>query len=220
MVHIFDVDNTVIKKTSTGYFLGEAIKLGIIQIRQIKRLPFELIKYKLGRPDMDFIEQAVKHFAGIEKEKLEYTAERCFEHRMKPAIFTGAADLIRNLISFGERVTFATSSFHTIINPLQRYFGIEESIASSLEFFNGKTTGRLIGKSFFGAKKKDAVKTWLEQNKLKSSDTCCYSDSYTDLPLLEFCGCQKVVNPDRFLEKEAKKHGWEILRFKATLECK
>ena len=214
MVHIFDVDNTVIKKTSTGYFLREAISLGIIRIRQIKRLPFELIKYKLGHPDMDFIEQAVKHIAGIEKEKLDFTAERCFDHRMKPAIFTGTADLIRNLIAGGEKVIFATSSFHTIINPLQRYFGIEESIASSLEFSNGKTTGRLLGDSLFGAKKKNAVMAWLGKNNLKSSDACFYSDSYTDLPLLEFCGCQKVINPDRFLKKEAKKHGWKILYFK------
>ena len=217
MVHIFDVDNTVIKKTSTWYFLCEALSLRIIRFRQVRRLPFELIKYRLGRPDMDFIEEAVKHIAGIEKEKLDFTAERCFEHRLKRAIFFEADRLIRDLIEKDERVIFATSSFHTIINPLQRYFGIKESVASSLEFLDGKTTGRLDGPSFFGLKKKEAVQAWLEKNKLESSDACFYSDSYTDIPLLEFCGKQIAVNPDRFLKKEAKKHGWKILKFKSTL---
>jgi phosphoserine phosphatase len=34
---------------------------------------------------------------------------------------------------------------------------------------------------------------------------------------MEYSGRAIAVNPDRFLEKEAKKHGWEILRFRETL---
>jgi len=217
MIHIFDVDYTVLKKSSAWYFLREAINENIIRIAQIRRLPFEWIKYKLGHPDLDFIEHAIKHLAGIEKNILEETAKTSFETRIKPNMYTGAISLIAAAQERGEQVIFATSSLDIIIQPLERYFGIEGSIATEMEFDNGKTTGRIVGNSSFGLKKKTAVEAWLCRNKLNPLDVCFYSDSYTDIPLLEFCGKPAAVNPDRILANEAKKRGWEILRFTETL---
>jgi len=217
MVHIFDVDNTTIKKTSTWYFLREALSKGIIRFSQINNLPFEWIMYKIGHPNMDFIEDAVKTFAGIEKDILEQTAQSSFERLMKSNIYTEAAKLISAAQNRGERVIFATSSFNTIIQPLERFFGIEGSIASMLEFHDGRTTGKISGKSFFGLRKKTEVETWLGKNNISPNEVCFYSDSYTDLPLLEFCGKPVAVNPDRILAREAKNRRWEILHFKKTI---
>ena len=213
MIHVFDVDNTVIKKTSAWYFLLEALSEGIVRFSQVRRLPLEWLKYKVGRPNMDFIEDAVKHLAGIEKSVLERTAQNCFDRRIMPMIFTGAAKLIGELLARGEQVIFATSTLDIIVQPLERHLAVECSLASVLEFSDGRTTGRLTGSSLFGGKKKDAVIAWLEENGLPLDEVCFYSDSYTDLPLLESCGCAAAVNPDRFLAKKAKKHGWQILRF-------
>jgi phosphoserine phosphatase len=105
-----------------------------------------------------------------------------------------------------------------IIRPLEVFFGIEGSLASRLEFSGGKTTGRVDGNSLFGREKKEAVEKWLEQHGHSPDSACFYSDSYTDLPLLEFCGAPVAVNPDRFLAKEAKKRGWKIKYFKKTIK--
>ena len=215
MIHIFDVDHTVINRSSAWHFLREALKGGVIRFSQIRRLPLELVKYKLRSPDMDFIENAVKNLAGIEKSALERTAEVCFERRIKGDIYSGAARLIREALQRGERVIFATSSLNVVIRPLERFFGIEGSLASELEFRDGITTGRLAGYSFFGIKKKTAAQEWLQRNGLRPEDVCFYSDSYVDIPLLEYCGKPVAVNPDRTLAREAKKRGWEILRFGA-----
>lgn len=217
MIHIFDIDNTILKRTSAWYFLREALREGIIRFSQIRYLPVALIKYKLGRPDMDFIEEAVKHIAGIEKNAIEHTAEICFERCLKPNIYTGAIKMIKDAIGRGERVIFASSSLYSIIQPLEHFLNIEYSIATALEFDGGKTTGKVIGDSFFGIKKKTAVELWLNKNGLNPCDACFYSDSYTDLPLLEFCGKPVAVNPDRVLTQKAKKNGWEIIRFTETL---
>lgn len=217
MIHIFDVDNTTVRKTSTWYFFCEAYSKGAICLSRVRRLPLDWIKYKLGRPDMDFIENAVKSIAGIEKNTLDEIAKSCFEHRIKPNIYTGAAKLISNAQNNGEKVIFATSSLYTIIAPLESFFGIEGSIASMLEFSEGKTTGSMIGKSFFGPKKKSETEAWLNKNGFNPNDVCFYSDSYTDIPLLEFSGKPVAVNPDRILKRKAKKQGWEIVRFTETL---
>ena len=150
---------------------------------------------------------------GVEKKALEQVAETSFEHRIKPKIYPGTARLIREAKERGEKVIFATTSFHIVIRPLERFFGIEGSLACDLEFDNGKATGRLVGESLFGSKKKTSVQAWLDRNGFRREDVCFYSDSYVDIPLLEFCGKPVAVNPDRVLARKAKKHGWEILRF-------
>ena len=217
MIHIFDVDNTIIKKNTAWYFLREALDTGIIGLWQIRRLPLEWLMYKFGRPNMDFIEDAVTHLSDIEKSVLEEAAQNSFEQRVKPNIFTGAAKRIGEAAARGERVVFATSTLDILVRPLEQFFGVEQSIASVLEFSGGKTTGNITGSSLFGGRKKTAVMAWLEENNLAESEVCFYSDSYTDLPLLLCCGKPVTVNPDRFLAKQAKNQGWEILRFRETL---
>ncbi|MDR2134751.1 MAG: HAD-IB family hydrolase [Treponema sp.] len=216
-IHVFDVDYTIIKKPSSWYFLLEALGKKAIGIGNIIRLPFEWLRYKAGLPNQDFIEEAVKRLAGIEKSALEQLAAACFERRVRRNIYREAAELVEKIRNRGEEVFFATSSISIIIEPLEKFFGAGESIASVLEFSEGKTTGRLRGAGCFGGKKKAAVEARLARHSIKPENVYFYSDSCTDLPLLEFCGHPVAVNPDRFLAREAKKHGWEILRFRETL---
>jgi HAD superfamily hydrolase (TIGR01490 family) len=215
MVHIFDVDKTIVKNTSAWYFLRQALSERLIRFSQVRRLLMDCLKYAFGRPNMNFIEDAVKHLKGIEKKKLDQAAQNCFERYIMPNIYADAARLISEALGRNERVVFATASLGTIIQPLEKFLVTDSSIASALEFQDGKTTGR--GSSLFGAKKKDAVQAWLEENRLPPGEACFYSDSYTDIPLLEYCGRPVAVNPDRILRQEAKKRGWEILRFTKTL---
>jgi HAD superfamily hydrolase (TIGR01490 family) len=216
VVHIFDIDKTIIKRTSAWYFLRQALSDRVIRYSQIKNLPAEWVKYKLGRPDMDFIDKAVTQLAGIEEGVLKRTAETCFRHHIKPNIYTGAARLIREAQESGGEVIFATSSLRIIIQPLEFFFGVHNSLAGDLEFNGGITTGRLTGGSLFGIRKKTAVEEWLGRNSLCPKDAWFYSDSYTDIPLLEICGKPVAVNPDSTLAKAAKKHGWDIMRFTET----
>jgi HAD superfamily hydrolase (TIGR01490 family) len=217
MVHIFDVDQTVIKKTSAEHFLLEALKRRKVFFSQVYKLPFDWIKYKFAMLDTDFIEDAIKCFAGFQKKDIERMSLICFEKRIKKNIYLGAARIIKEAQKKGERVVLATSSLDVIIRPLEKYFGLESSLASRLEFDGDVTTGRLTGSSIYGENKKKAVASWLEGNNIRPFDASFYSDSYTDIPLLEYCGNPVAVNPDRFLAKLAKKRGWKILKFKEML---
>jgi len=216
-VHIFDVDHTVVRKTSTEFFVQMALKEKVLRHSQINHLLIDWIKYKLALPDNDFIENTVKKMAGIEKDALERVSGSCFIKRIKPNIFTGAKSIIEEALKNGEKVIFATSSFDFIIKPLEQFFGIEGSIACRLEYLEGKTTGKLIGYSSFGPKKKTAASAWMESNAINPQNVSFYSDSYTDIPLLEYCGNPVAVNPDGILARKAKKCGWGILRFKDVL---
>jgi HAD superfamily hydrolase (TIGR01490 family) len=220
MLNIFDVDYTVLKKPTAWYFLLEAMLEKLITFSQIKHLPAEWLRYKLGSPNQDFIEESVKHIAGIKQSELEDMMKICFEKRMKANIYTGALRLIKEMKDRGETVIFATSSFDFMIEPLERFFGVDAVLATVLEFKDGKTSGRIAGESLFGGKKKEAVAEWLAERNIAPADIRFYSDSYTDIPLMEYAGEAIAVNPDRFLRREAHKRGWEIVRFQEVLGSK
>ena len=218
MIHMFDIDHTVVRKTTAEYFVELALKEKIIKFSQVSPLLIDWVKYKTARPDADFIENIVKSLSGIKKSDLERISLDCFERKIKKNIYTGSFNLIKEAQNKNEKVIFATSSFDFIIKPLEDFFGINDSIACKMEYSQGLTTGKLEGYSSFGSRKKTAAQSWMEQNSIKPQDVCFYSDSYSDIPLLEYCGKPVAVNPDRILQKKAKKNGWTIYKFSDVLK--
>ncbi|MDR0411607.1 MAG: HAD-IB family hydrolase [Treponema sp.] len=214
MIHIFDVDYTLIRKSTAYYFLLEAVVQKRISLKQLGNLPLDWLRYKFGAIHFDFIEKAVSHMAGIDESAIDEVAENCFEHRLRYNIYQEAERLIRQIQDEGGEAVLATSSFYNLIRPLERFLGVKESIASRLEFENGKTTGRIDGKALFGANKKEAVEEWLKKRSITLQDLCFYSDSYTDIPLLSAVGRPVAVNPDRFLRRKACQDNWCILQFR------
>jgi HAD superfamily hydrolase (TIGR01490 family) len=216
-IHLFDVDYTLLRSSTSRYFLMEALKEGVISFRQLRQLPLEWLRYKIGRVHPDFIENAVKKLAGIDRQVLEDLAQSCFERRLKANLYREGLQLITDLRRRGETVFFASSALRTLLEPMERFFAVDGSVTSVLEFAGGKTTGRLDGKALFGPNKLEAVRDWLGERSVDGGTVYFYSDSYTDLPLLEFAGHPVAVNPDRFLRREARRRGWKILRWQETL---
>ncbi|GHV53657.1 phosphoserine phosphatase [Spirochaetia bacterium] len=215
--HLFDVDHTLVRSSTGYFFLRECLKQRVFSLRQLRGLPLEWFRYKIGHANQDFISEAVSRLGGIDRRVMDSLVSAYFTHRLKPNIYAEGERLIRELREKGESVHLATSSFDVLIRPLEDYFSLADSIDSVLEFIEDKTTGRIRGLVPFGKNKKNAVEAWLNGRSLPPEDVYFYSDSYTDLPVLEFCGHPVAVNPDRFLEREAKQRGWQVLRFRETL---
>jgi HAD superfamily hydrolase (TIGR01490 family) len=214
-VHLFDVDYTLIRRSTAYYFLLECLKQRVIRLRHIAGLPLDLVRYQFGLIRGDFIENAVKHLAGLDRKALEKAAADCFETRVRPQIYEEAQALVTRLLAEGETVVLATSTFETLLIPLESYLGVTEpAICSRLEFAQGKTTGRVEGPVPFGPGKLTAVRLWCETHGVPPADITFYSDSYTDIPVLEYVGHPVAVNPDRFLRREARRQGWPVLRFR------
>ena len=153
-VHFFDVDYTLVRKSTSEYFLLEGLREGVFSFKQFKQLPFEWLRYKLGAANHDFIEQAMTHLAGVEESEVDRLAQRCFERDIKPNLYAEGHDLIRAIQNKGEQVHLATSAFYNLIRPLEVYLGVTDSLTSAMEFAGGKTTGRILGKSLFGKNKR------------------------------------------------------------------
>jgi len=65
----------------------------------------------------------------------------------------------------------------------------------------------------YGAGKVARAERLARERGFSLSDATFYSDSITDLPLLERAGEAVVVNPDGRLRRVARRRGWSVLRW-------
>ena len=89
--------------------------------------------------------------------------------------------------------------------------GILALIAPQPEMRAGEYTGELLGSSCFAADKPKRIRAWAGQQGIRLGETWGYSDSFNDLPLLEFVDRPVAVDPDPSLRTHAREQGWEII---------
>ncbi len=99
-----------------------------------------------------------------------------------------------------------------IVEPLARYLGAEGAIASQAVVSAGRYTGQLL-RYAYGPQKAATIRQIAERDALDLNESWAYSDSATDLPMLEVVGHPVAVNPDRALRRIAQMRGWPVLRF-------
>ena len=87
-------------------------------------------------------------------------------------------------------------------------------LASELEVDReGRFTGRFEEPLCFGVGKIERARRLAHEIGFDLRDATFYSDSYTDLPLLEHVREPVVINPDMRLARVAKKRGWRVERW-------
>jgi hypothetical protein len=65
----------------------------------------------------------------------------------------------------------------------------------------------------YGPYKADLIRAAAAADGVDLDASFAYSDSYTDLPMLEIVGHPVVVNPDRVLAKVARERDWMVRQF-------
>ena len=212
-VHFFDVDHTLVRGSTARHYLQVGVRMGLFPRREILRIPFVYLGYRLGLLSTSILEQEMPSLVGKTRKELESVAQRSFSERIEPVVYQDAVKYMNNLRSGGDFVVIATSSVDFVVNPLARYLSIADVIASSLEFAEGTCNGRFRDKPTFGVEKRERVLAFLDERGLDPSTCSFYSDSVYDLPLLEAVGTPVAVNPDVKLAIHARRQGWKILHF-------
>jgi len=90
---------------------------------------------------------------------------------------------------------------------------VDEAIASRARIDGeGCYTGEMEFYAY-GENKAVAMREIAEREGIDLSGSWAYSDSATDLPMLEAVGRPVAVNPDRALAKIARERDWEVRNF-------
>ncbi len=100
-----------------------------------------------------------------------------------------------------------------IVEPLAHALGMTGGIGTRSEVDDGLYTGELEGPFCYGPGKVEAMQEVASWNGYDLGQSYAYSDSASDLPMLDAVGHPVAVNPDSKLERHARRNGWPIVIF-------
>jgi len=156
---------------------------------------------------------------GWEKTAVEELVRDVLINLIDPYVYQEALDLISLHKALGREVYVVSSSPEEVVIPLAEHFGASGVIATRAGILDGKYTGELEFYAYAKGKA-EAIKEMATERGLDLAKSYAYSDSFTDLPMLQAVGNPVAVNPDRELRREAEKRGWQIRYFRRPVRLR
>lgn len=160
------------------------------------------------------IRTGAKFFKGKGKKEVEKEIKKAFDDKLKKSIYEDMKKVIKKHKSKNHRTIIITNQFDVIAEPFKKYLRIDHALTSDLEFVKGKYTGKLVGEPCSGENKAKRAKEIAKKLNIDMKKSYFYTDSISDISLLEAVGNPVAVNPDRKLIKAAGKNIWKVLLVK------
>ncbi|SNS50949.1 HAD family hydrolase [Rhodococcoides kyotonense] len=212
----FDLDKTIIAKSSTLAFSKPFFDQGLINRRAVLKSSYAQFLFLLSGADHDQMERMRAHIAGMsagwDVEQIRSIVAETLHDIVDPLVFAEATELIADHKLRGHDVVVVSASGEEIVAPIAEALGADISTATRMEVVDGRYNGT-VEFYCYGEGKVEAMTALADSRNYDLTQCFAYSDSMTDLPMLQAVGHPTAVNPDRALRKEAASRGWPILTF-------
>ncbi|MDZ7679436.1 MAG: HAD-IB family hydrolase [Acidimicrobiales bacterium] len=220
----FDLDKTIIARAALVAFSRPLHRAGYLSRWLVLRALYgQFVFHYLGADDdrmAQMRESALRVTKGWPQAHIRELVEQTLDEVIDPIIYAEALDLIREHRAAGRRVYVVSASPEEVVAPLARHLGADQAIATRARLDeDGRYTGDVEFYAF-GPFKAQAMRDEAERLGIDLSVSYAYTDSATDLPMLEAVGNPVAVNPDRELLKAATEHGWEIRVFERPISMR
>lgn len=210
---IFDLDNTLIADDS-DYLWGQfLVDRGIVDKAQYEYANAKFYDdYKQGTLDIvEFLHFSLKPLAENNPEQLYQWRAQFVEEVIKPLLLQPAKQLIAKHRDRGDTLMVITATNRFLTEPIVQLYGIENLLATTPEFVDGRYTGSFKGTPCFQEGKVKLLEEWLKNSEESLQNSWFYSDSHNDLPLLKLVDNPVAVDPDDKLSQFANKSNWPII---------
>ncbi len=212
----FDLDKTVIAKSGTLAFSRPFLSQGLINRRGVLKSSYAQFLFLMSGADHDQIDRMRSNIAsmctGWDVEQVKSIVRETLHDIVDPLVFAEAAELIADHRLCGRDVVIVSASGEEIVAPIACALGATHAMATRMVVEDGKFTGE-IAFHCFGEGKAEAIRALAAREGYALEHCYAYSDSVSDLPMLEAVGHPTVANPDRALRREATARGWPMQTF-------
>jgi HAD superfamily hydrolase (TIGR01490 family) len=212
----FDLDKTIIAGSSALAFSRPFRRRGLISRRAVLRSAYAQLLLVLSGADADTMELLRRRLTalctGWEVAQIRAIVAETLHDIVEPLVYSEATELIEEHRENGDEVVVLSASGLEVVEPIAAHVGADRCMATRMGVADGRYTG-VIDYYCYGEEKARAAREIAAERGYRLEDCRAYSDSITDLPLLEAVGHPTVVNPDRALRREAEQRGWPILTF-------
>jgi HAD superfamily hydrolase (TIGR01490 family) len=220
----FDLDKTVIAKSSTLTFSKSFYQGGLISRRAVLRTSYAQFVFLIGGADHEQMERMRTYLSdlcrGWNVQQVKEIVAETLHGLIDPIIYDEAASLIEEHHLAGRDVVIVSTSGSEVVEPIGELLGADRVVATRMVVGqDGCFTGE-IAYYAYGPTKAEAVRELAASEGYDLSRSFAYSDSATDLPMLESVGYPHAVNPDRALRREAVAREWPILDFHRPVRLK
>jgi HAD superfamily hydrolase (TIGR01490 family) len=213
----FDLDRTVIAKSSALAFGRPFYRDGLIKRRDVVKGAYAQLMFRLGGADeaamartRDYLAQLC---AGWPVDQVRQVVSEALDELINPYIYAEADELIEEHRAAGRDIVLVSASGEEIVRPIGELLGVTDVIATRMAVADGHYTGEI---EFYaaGEAKVAAARALAAARGYDLAESYAYSDSVSDLPLLAAVGHPTAVNPDRALRRAATERQWPIREFR------
>jgi HAD superfamily hydrolase (TIGR01490 family) len=212
----FDLDRTLLAGSSAYHFGRAVYKAGRLSRRQLARDAIDQVKFRLrGSTDAAVNALLDRIMEGIKGQRVSGLARLTPDviAGILPRIYPQMMQVVRDHQDAGLRCYIVTAASQEMVVKLADVLAMDGAIGTPSEVVDGVYTGRLAGPFVYGEGKAKALRAFADERGIALEQSWAYSDSASDLPMLEAVGHPVAVNPDADLEEVARREGWEIFRF-------
>jgi HAD superfamily hydrolase (TIGR01490 family) len=209
---LFDMDRTLVKKDTAGLYTRYRRDRGEVSLMDVLRVSFWMAQYTFGVIDAPRVaRQALAYFRGMEEKALIESCEGWFHDYVLPHVQAAGRAAVERHRERGDLIAIVTGASKYAASPLAAELRIDEVVCTELEVdAEGRFTGAPLEPLCYGAGKLERAKRLAERHGFELAEATFYSDSITDLPLLEAVRNPRAVNPDARLRRVARQRGWPV----------
>jgi putative phosphoserine phosphatase/1-acylglycerol-3-phosphate O-acyltransferase len=210
----FDVDKTILAENSGTAYLKVLYERGEIDWRMVVFGIGSYLRYKLNLLDIErWVENNSGLFRGRSEALTAREADDLFRNVLLHMIYPDAEKLVRDHVAAGHVVALVSGSTRFVLEPLAAHLGVKHMLCTQLESRDGLFTGRVVKPICFGEGKIYWIQQLIERESVDLARSYFYTDSITDVPLLDLVGHPVVVNPDPLLYRRALRRHWPVRFF-------
>jgi HAD superfamily hydrolase (TIGR01490 family) len=212
----FDLDRTLMAGSSAYHFGRASYKAGRLSRRQLARDGLEQLRFRVrGSTDAAVHALMDRIMEGIKDRPVSDLARLVPDTLagILPRIYPQMIEVVREHQDAGRPCYIVSAASQEMVQVLAGVLAMEGGIGTPSEVRDGVYTGNLAGPFAYGEGKAQALQEFAAAESFDLAESWAYSDSASDLPMLEAVGHPVAVNPDAALLARARTEGWEILRF-------
>jgi HAD superfamily hydrolase (TIGR01490 family) len=212
-IAFFDFDRTLIAINSGALWVRKELGAGQLSPFLAMRAFHWLARYQLGFATLDdAVKKAISMLAGVRESELRDRTIQFYEQHVRSTYRPGARQAVEEHRGRGDKLVLLTSTSLYLSELVARDLKFDAILCNRFEVSpDGVHTGKPVGEVCFGSGKRCHAEAYAKEAGVQLKDTAFYTDSYSDLPVLEVVGNPVAVNPDRRLRRVAVQRKWPVV---------
>ena len=212
---LFDLDKTLLDTSSGQLYARFQYHSGQMNRWQLARVAWWGLLSRLGVLNMeDLIPRLLADAAGDDADEMRRQCDRWFINDVAAHVTGRGRQRVAEHQAQDHVIGIVSASTQYVVRPMADYLGIPgQYVCTRLESEDGRLTGKVVPPVCYGQGKVVWAERFATEHGVDLDASYFYTDSISDLPLLERVGHPVAVNPDPRLRRLATRRGWPLESF-------